>query len=512
MKWKNLLWCFSVLCISSRVSTIPTLHKIEDLKSTEFGREYPRHGLLVLHWLASQISIDETEDILLHFKPSRQDYGFQRDTNPQIVEKVTLSHDSLGREFYSIGSLSLEEVRTKLPSYVTQDYYNSLENPNRDIDRIVVRMQRSSPMRVDKVYITQREGKDYDLNKTYEISPKLLREIQVLQKPLNMFLVLLSGMYDNLNSTSTELDDPRLRLNKDLLTHRKIVEKHLKTIFEQPDLRWLLSLAGYNTDARYKVHKETWHCSTDEKVQHVNLNPETACEGTKPVKIEVRSTSNGYARLTWNNIPENILKQSPTIVLFGSDTSGVLDTFVSLEDQSSGSADTFVALNHGLQPRLVTFDFKTDHGFIGLSYSVFLRGPQFDAANRVLPTEISGYNASLQLYTTDGYACVRLYIKKSFNNWKDEFQASWVGFYAKEQDDDRDYQHYQWVSMFEKVGDKDDTKEYLIYQYVSSISIGPGVQARFLFSQQTVRYRFLLRWYSPTVKARTVPWESQITQ
>ncbi|GAA6096910.1 uncharacterized protein LOC113635399 [Tachysurus ichikawai] len=38
---------------------------------------YPRHGLLLLHWLANHISISRSEDILRHFDPARQDYGFR---------------------------------------------------------------------------------------------------------------------------------------------------------------------------------------------------------------------------------------------------------------------------------------------------------------------------------------------------------------------------------------------------------------------------------------------------
>lgn len=43
-------------------------------------------------------------------------------------------------------------------------------------------------------------------------------------------------------------------------------------------------------------------------------------------------------------------------------------------------------------------------------------------------TDINGYHASLQLFVREGYACARLYIKKSFSDWMDVFQNSWVGF------------------------------------------------------------------------------------
>ncbi|XP_017576858.1 uncharacterized protein LOC108441702 [Pygocentrus nattereri] len=507
MELRTLLCCFALLFIGASVADIETLHDIKDLKGIEFGHEYPRHGLLLLHWLASHVTIDQAEALLLHFDPLRQDYGFQHYENPLCTEEFGLPHlnDPLDREYYSLGSLSSEAVRTQLPPYVTQDYYNSLDNPNRDLDLIILRVQKTRPMIADKVYVTSIQGCDYNQNKTHEISSKLLRQVQALKKPVNILLTLLS---DSWVPNITQSDDPRLALTKgEIVTHLQNIEKHLKSIFEQQDVRWLLSLAGYDLEARFYIHKQTWLCSTDEPAQYEESNPKTACEGHIPVKIEVKSTPDGYARLMWSGIPNNIIEQGPTIVLFSSDTSSMLETFESLKGQTSGSADTFVALKHGLHPRLVTYKFGSEHGFFGLRYTVYWRGPQFDATNRVIPTEINGYNASLQLYTKDGYACARLYIKNSFTDWKQEFYNSWVGFYASERDLDHKYQHYQWVSNFEKVEEDDDTKEYLIYQYQSNMSIGPGVQARFLFSKEAVRTFVLLRWYTPTVKARTVPWE-----
>ncbi|KAI4903128.1 hypothetical protein NFI96_007895 [Prochilodus magdalenae] len=514
MEWPKVLWCISLLCIGAAVSDIQTLQDIKDLKGLEFGHEYPRHGLLLLHWLANHASMDQAEGIRLHFNPVRKDYGFQPYKNPQCTRQMGLPNldDSPDSGYYSVGSLSSEAARTQLLPYVTQDYYNALDNPKRDLDRIVVRVPKSSPMRADKVYITSVQGCDYDQNKTHEISPKLLRQILALQKPVNMLHVLMSDVFGNFNSSMMGSDDPRPGLSRDeLITYVQHYKKLLQSIYEQPGLSWLLCLAGYDVDARYDVHKQTWLCSADEPAQE-DPDPETACGSQRPVRIEVKSSQEGYAKLEWSGIPRNIMQQDPVIILFSSDTSNKLQTFESLKGRASGSATTFVSLNHGLQPRLVTYDYGTGDGFIGLRYSVFWRGPQFDSANRVIPTDICGFDASLQLYTKDGYACARLYIKKSFTNWKEKFANSWVGFYLSEEDLDRSYEHYQWVSNFEKAGKDKDDKDYLIYQYQSPVSIKPGVQARFIFSKEAVRNRYLLMWYSPDVKARTVPWEKAVTQ
>ncbi|KAK1792074.1 hypothetical protein P4O66_001849 [Electrophorus voltai] len=457
-----------------------TLRNIDELKSIEFGHEYPRHGLFLLHWLADHISVTPSEDILLRFDPVRQDYGFRRYKNVRDgrdMQRVLPHLDASSNQvYYTLGSLSLGSVRTQLPTYMTQDFYNAAENPYRDLDRIVIQVDRASPVMADKVYITQVEnGNDFDPDKTYEISPKLLRQVKALQEPLDLIQPLELHMSGSPNSTGTNSDDPRLALAPDqFLAHLKNTDKRLKTIFEEQSVRWLLSLAGYDIDARYAVHKKTWSCSIDEAVKE-NLVPETLCEGYSTVKIEVKSTPRGYARLTWRGIPRNIMQLEPTLVLFTSDTSEALETFLPLKDEASGSENTFVALKHGLHPRLISYGFSTGHVFFSIRYSVIWRGPQFDGANRVIPIEIRGYNASLQLYTREGYACARLYIRKLFIDWQDTFRNSWVGFYTSKQDQDNEYKHYQWVSGFEQASDDDDVNEYLVYEYQSSMSIGPGL-------------------------------------
>lgn len=508
MEWTRLLCCLVFFSVCASASTVETLNTIDDLKGRKFGHEYPRHGLLLLHWLANHISISQSEDILLRFDPARQDYGSQyyesTDNASTTLPPLDGSSDAA---YYTLGSLGSDSVRTKLPPYITQDYYNAYEDPKRDLDRIVLRVQRSDPSRADKVYITQavtsERGMAYDPEETFEISPKLLTQVQILKNPLDIIPAL------ELHLTGTQRsNDPRLVLTKDqLLHHLKYSDRRLQTVFEDQSVRWLLILAGYDIDNRYSVHKKTWMCSTDEPSQRdqISSDPETLCDGQRTAKIEVKSTEDGYARITWSGLPKNILTLNATIVLFGSDTSESLWRFTDILNQGSGTYDTFLALNQGLHPRLVTYRFATEYGFIGIRYSVIWRGPQFDETNRVIPTEITGYNASLQLFTNGGYACARIYIRKSFTKWKKEFANSWVSFYASDQDQDSQYKYFDWVTKFSKA---DDTKEYLIYEYKSRMSIGPGVQARFLLSRKGFGL-FSIPWSDATVIARTTPWESE---
>ncbi|XP_076848187.1 uncharacterized protein LOC143493338 [Brachyhypopomus gauderio] len=509
MEWGTLLCCLSVSVLSASAFVNKTIHNIEELKTVEFGHNYPRHGLLLLHWLADHVSITSSGGILLQFDPARLDFGFRRYANVRNNEKMQVFpqwNGGLDRVYYSVGSLSSESTRTQLPPYVTQDFYNAPEDPNRDLDRIVVQVHRDSPLVAEKVFISQAENRSVcDPDKTYEISPKLLRQVQALEKPLDTIHILELYTLGSVKSTGINPDDPRLTLSQDkLLDHMTNADKRLQTIFEQPSVRWLLSVAGYDIDHRYSVHQKTWSCSTNETDQD---NPHTLCEGKNTVKIEVKSSPNGYARLTWSGIPKNIIDMKPTLVLFTSDTSLSLLTFEDLKGRTSGSENTIAALNHGLHPRLISYGLSTEYGFFGIRYSVIWRGPQFDAANRVVPTKISGYSASLQLYTTDGYACARLYIRKSFTGWRGEFQNSWVGFYSSKQDRDDNYKHFQWVSRFERAGDEDNAN--IVYEYQSSMSIGPGVQARFVFSRDNVPSHYLLGWFPPTALASTIPWEDE---
>ncbi|KAI2667859.1 Sensor protein FixL [Labeo rohita] len=123
-------------------------------------------------------------------------------------------------------------------------------------------------------------------------------------------------------------------------------------------------------------------------------------------------------------------------------------------------------------------------------------GPEFDEANRVIPIRIKGFDASLQLYTKDGKACARLYIKKTFRNWKDVFYNSWVGFYKRSQHKNTDYYNYKDAVDFALI-DSTTRENYDIYQSNSSLTIAPGVQIRFLLDGKYDK-----------VLAQTTPWES----
>ncbi|KAA0718695.1 hypothetical protein E1301_Tti014615 [Triplophysa tibetana] len=91
---------------------------------------------------------------------------------------------------------------------------------------------------------------------------------------------------------------------------------------------------------------------------------------------------------------------------------------------------------------------------------------KFDDINRVMPTKIKGFEASLQLYEKYGKACARLYIKKTFSEWQYDLGSSWVGFYNPVQNPNGRYDQY--VGHFEKVVGH-GIKDYDIYEYESNL-------------------------------------------
>lgn len=112
-----------------------------------------------------------------------------------------------------------------------------------------------------------------------------------------------------------------------------------------------------------------------------------------------------------------------------------------------------------------------------------------------IPAYINGYDASLQLFVKDGKACARLYVKRSFTDWKKTFNNSWVGFYSSE--GTLDHNTWQWAVKFSEESRSDwaGIRGCNVYVYESSMTMSPGVQARFILEK------------SGGEKARTPPWE-----
>ena len=63
-----------LLLILRTESTNGILNSINDLKKIPFGQSVPQHSLVLLHWFANTIEIDN-DLIELTFEPNHEDYG-----------------------------------------------------------------------------------------------------------------------------------------------------------------------------------------------------------------------------------------------------------------------------------------------------------------------------------------------------------------------------------------------------------------------------------------------------
>ncbi|XP_073785689.1 uncharacterized protein [Danio rerio] len=445
--------CLLLFCLFLEgISSVRRLNNIDDLRNTDYGKTAPRHGRMLLFWFAQQVHFDQNNNMFLNFEPHRGNYGFHWYGNREQDLPLLNSEES----YYSVGNLNYPEARD-LPDYVRTYYQNRRNNgPESNMDRLMVVLNQRSSNRVHRVYVTAHnlDRRDFNSDDTYEIDPALILQIREMYHCRNDLI------YRTSITSNTEED----RCNLFLLD------------------------AGFNsincTFSRDKRSSD-YRCYTNEKI-----------------KLEIKTTTQGCAKLIWDNIPDYLIEKESGVLgttlyidIYQNTYSGDTNEEPKQEkeqyfniDKSSGALDTSILMNAGLQPQLRLQGLYPNN--------VFWYGPEFDGANKVLPIRIRGNDASLQLVAKDGKACARLYIKKTFSNWQDVFYYSWVGFYESEQDSHYDYYTYQYAVWFEMIGST-TTEDYIIYQYESILPIAPGVQIRFLLEDN---YYYVL--------AKTTPWET----
>ncbi|KAK1792526.1 hypothetical protein P4O66_012464, partial [Electrophorus voltai] len=92
------------------------LSEILDLRSLTFGRAFPRHGLLLLHWFATEIDIDNHDMI---FDPSTNDYSFRVYKNADRIFPA-LPRDG-NSTYYMAGDFRYSDGRQYFQPYVATD-------------------------------------------------------------------------------------------------------------------------------------------------------------------------------------------------------------------------------------------------------------------------------------------------------------------------------------------------------------------------------------------------------
>ncbi|XP_021466868.2 uncharacterized protein LOC110529053 [Oncorhynchus mykiss] len=258
-----------------------TLISIHDLRGIEFGHTFPRHGLMLLHWLANNIHTDNNGNMRLNFNPTRGDYGFNFYGNADRPRPLPFLPSESG-SYYSLGNIDGNynyNGTTALPDYVTQSFYNSWI-PERNRDRVIIRVREegSNQLIVDEVYITQHyppnenRGSVYDPDNTYPVSFSL-----------------------------------------------KINDNSVENIWgHTPGLALLLAIALYL--ARPKVSFIQQVFITMESQHHMQDDE------TKLIKLEVKTTNRGGARITFSGIPRRLFDKGVIWALYkNNDSMDMLD-------------------------------------------------------------------------------------------------------------------------------------------------------------------------------------------
>ncbi|XP_048020111.1 uncharacterized protein LOC125251189 [Megalobrama amblycephala] len=450
--------CFLLFCLFLvSVSSVRKLNNIDDLRNSGYGRPRPRHGLQLIFWFAQRVVVDQNNNrFSLNFNPIEDVYGFHLFRNREVILPSLSSRQS----YYSVGNLNYRHANA-LPEYVRRFYRNN-NLPERNMDRLMISLEENSSYRTSRVFVTahNRNRNDFNSLETYEIDPALILQIRQTY-PCNNYVI---------SSTSNHDDEDDYT--------------------EEERCSQFLTATGYSSNT----------CKNPNN-RRKKRSPYPQCNAYEEIKLQIKTTTQGYSKLIWENVPADIMKNHKYVYIdicqntYSSDPNQeptqVRKTSF-LIHESSGALDTSVSLNDGLQPRLRLYTSRSNYYF---TEPYFWYGPEFDGANKVIPIRIKGFDASLQLYAKHGKACARLYIKKTFSDWKNVLSYSWVGFYKNSQDKNDGYDTYQYAVNFAMI-DNTTIKNYDIYQYDSSLAMAPGVQIRFLLDK---KYNKVL--------ARTTPWE-----
>lgn len=467
-------------------SAYQRLNSIKDLKKIDFGQSVPKHSLVLLHWFANTVYSDNNDVIWLTFEPDRGDYGSHHYGNyERLLDPLPLGN--VRYRYFTVGNLN-QGTATQLPDYVL---HPPVEYMGTNRDRIIFRVREEHAAsqawhRIDQVYITQHyapsegQGTRYDPCHTYRITTNLLRQLRQFSVEENRNS--LSELRDDFGSNISDSELRDLRNTwKDLaclglMLFIVVQEKYLNRPSNQPSNR-------PSNRPNDRLSNRPQHVARRETQNDFIVNIQDDWQSQRDeVLLDVTTGKNGNARIIWRNISRYRLQEGVMVVLFKNNNDQTASKTHKVIADSEGIYDTSVPLNEGFQARLhkarKKFCFWTVVG------EEICRGPEFHSPDKVM---ITGYNACLQLFVKDGKACARLYVKKMFNNWKSEFNKSWVGFYssANKYTDEYEFWRWQWATKFNQCTDSRNSS-YDIFEYHSGMTIAPGVQARFIFRDSIV--------------------------
>ncbi|XP_077474654.1 uncharacterized protein LOC144088211 isoform X2 [Stigmatopora argus] len=477
------LCCASLFLSLTLVGGFTSLNTINDLKKMDFARSVPKHSILLLHWFANTVDIDNNDVIRLTFDPNLRDYGSHHYGNYEGV-LPQLPVGNVRYRYYTVGNLY--QGQNDLPGYVQNPPRHEYRGRNRD--RIIFRVREqntgwSAGETVDEVYITQHypnsnEGTRYDPSYTYRITTHLLRQLR--EFPVE----------ENQNSLTELREDFGSNISDGEL-------QNLKTIWGE--LACLGLLMFMILEEKYKQHNNVTpagkrkapprpkppHCviNLPDERDNGHVSPRSFRETyvQNEILLEVTTGPSGKAWIHWRYIPEERLTQ-PLMVRLYKDNNAQEAMFSKVINRSYGTVSTSVPLNVGLQARL--HKTRVKYCFFTVVAEEICRGNEFENPVKV---NIYGHNATLQLFAKDGKVGARLFVDKMFTNWRSEFNKSWVAFYKNGQKSTREYEwwQWQWAKKFQPVTTTAN-QFHDVYEYQSGMKIEAGVQARFILRDDIV--------------------------
>lgn len=496
--------CVALVFALTTASAVKQLKSIHDLKKINFGQTVPKHSLVLLHWFANAVNIDNNNIVRLTFNPNSGDYGSHHYGNYEGL----LDPPPPGQQYYTLGNLN--QGSSELPDHVV---HSQGEYAGRNLDRIILRVRnhntgRQRLQRVYQVYITQHyaasenHGTMYDLHNTYCITTDLLRQIQEFsvgtdQQPL-------SALRDDFQSNADDFQLRHIKLSwgelacLGLFLFIVIEDKYCpKRASKGPQRSVRNNIeTDYAIDNKYHPKRASTEPqrSVRNNIQshYVVEIPEHLLYSDDGIHLQVTTGTNGKARIIWSGVPQHRLKNGAMVVLFRNNKDNeASSTYKYISNKESGSFDTSVPLNDGLQARLHKVRIK--YCFWKVVGEEICRGPEFK--NPQTATNIGSYGAKLQLFVKDGKACARLFVQKIFTEWRSEFVNSWVGFYTSSDKATHEYSWWQWQWAI-KFKPNTDVKDFFydVYDFYSELAIAPGVQARFMLSNKDVRATTISSW------------------
>lgn len=495
--------CILFLCVLLvrviAVRNIPKLNSINDLKNVNYGRPYPHHGLQLLFWFSQRAHVDQT-GIIIDFNPLLGDFGFHYFGNrdPRILPGIENN-----RRYSIVGNLDYTRA-DEFPAYVrTYSYSRSQE---RNMDRLIVSVNRYNPYRIHNVYITTHGTVWGSFNPaaTYEIGPALIQELGADRRQVCIETENYCCYYIyNRNSENTEDEECDTFLEE--MQYWQWWYRRTKRSVDD---------ANKVTPTRIKGFDASLQLYTEDGYACARLYIKKTFSNWKDTNNFYYSWVGFYTGIQMSNKDYNTYQYAINFDKVEGDATEVYDiyTYKSSLAIASGVQIRFLLDKEYNRELAQTTPWEGTEEvrsplFIGcddpIDEILYLYGPklfygaEFDDANRVIPTKIRAFDGSLQLFTKDGYTCARLYIRKTFRNWKndEDYSQSWVGFYSSSQKSNKKYDTFKYVVDFDKV-EGDNTENYDVYTYQSSLKIANGVQIRFLCNNS----------YDCEL-ARTTPWQ-----